>query len=177
VHLQAGGVAELGGGNGVAAHDLEHQAEDHRAARRDAPDHHCEQHCDEDADDARRPLDDVAQEPGPVAGEDQRRKNPGQEEDQRIEQGERPEARRGEAQQVGGQAGGDLAIDRPAVGGGEQGDRSTILERHPDTSFESKVGFPTPSLPLSGRIRTMSPTGCVRGPQRLSCRDHPARNT
>ena len=62
-------VAELGRGDGVAAHDLEDEAEGHRAGRRDAPDHRREQHRDDDADDARRPLDDVSQEARPLVRE------------------------------------------------------------------------------------------------------------
>ncbi len=106
VFLEPAGIAELGGGDGIAAHDLEDEPEQSSrgpARRAGSP--------PRAAIATTMPITPgahwttFAQEAGPLGGNDQRREDPRQEEDQRVEQGQDLEAGRGQAEQIGWQAG------------------------------------------------------------------------
>src|SRR5207249_7273536 len=102
VHLESHRIGELGGGDGVAAGDLECQAEVHRRGKRKAwaSDHRRDEQRDPDAEHAGTPLHEAPEESGPIGREQQRGKDSGHEEDERVQQGQDAEASGRLAEQI-----------------------------------------------------------------------------
>jgi hypothetical protein len=64
-------IAELGGGNGIAAHNLEEQTEVHhrRHGKPLAPDHECNEQADHDPNYTGTPLGEAPEKPGSIVWE------------------------------------------------------------------------------------------------------------
>ena len=118
------GIGELGRGDGVAADDLEDQAEVHRRGKRQprAPDHRRDEQRHHDPDDGGAPLHEAPEESGPIVREQQRREDAGHEEDERVQQGEDAEAPGRLAEQIGRQSRRDRSRRPRRRVGGHEGD-------------------------------------------------------
>ena len=126
------GSREFGGGDGVAAGDLEHQAALHDGAKGEAlaPDHGCDQQRHQDPDHARTPLDEAPEEVGSLFRDQQCGKDPGHEEDERVEQSESAKAAGGLLEQVERKAQRASAGGRIACRGVHEGDLMVYRGHH-----------------------------------------------
>ena len=97
-------IEELG--DTVTAGDLEREPDAHDGGKGNAsaPNHPGHEQGDGDRDDGRGPLDSAPEKSCPIGGEQERWKDPGQEEHEGIQQGDGAKARGGLAEQIGRQS-------------------------------------------------------------------------
>jgi hypothetical protein len=117
-------IGELGDGDAVAAGDLEDQPDRHRSGQGQplAPEHRGHEEGHHDGDDCRAPKREAAEKQCQVRRNQQHREDAGQEEDERVQQGEDAKALCGLAEQVGRQRRRDPACVGGAGIGAQQGD-------------------------------------------------------
>ena len=87
-----------------------------------APDHRRDEHRHHDPDDAGTPLHEAPEESGSIAREQQRRKDSGHEEDERVQQGEDAEAFGRLAEQIDRESRRDPSSGRVTRVGGHESD-------------------------------------------------------